>query len=90
MTKKANAVNWIYFPKSQEAPDLVRSVVRVFEGASPQLLKRLPDVSSNEVLEIVRSGGSSLMPSPPGPRWPAVLLLARSPDGYGVYQIGEV
>ena len=49
-------ITWIYFPKSQEAPDIVRSVVRVFETAAPRIHKRLPDVDSNTVLGIVRPG----------------------------------
>lgn len=48
--------NWIYFPKSDDPPQFVRSVVEVFEQAEPTLRARPRELVSNVVLEIVRPG----------------------------------
>jgi len=47
-------INWVFFPKSQDALELVRSVVRVFERASAEI-DETPR-KSDSVLAIVRLG----------------------------------
>lgn len=54
--RATHVTNWIFFPKCEEPPQLVRDVVRVFEEAAPELQRRFEDAVSDVVLEIVRPG----------------------------------
>jgi len=49
-------INWIFFPKSTPAPEVVQSVVQAFKTAEPELQKRAQDLTSDVVLAIVRPG----------------------------------
>ena len=49
-------ISWIYFPKSEQPPQIVLDVVKVFESVETKL-KRQPDkMVSDAVLSIVRPG----------------------------------
>ena len=51
-------INWVFFPKSQEPPELVRSVVQAFEHAAAET--DLTPRKSDAVLAIVRPGLQAL------------------------------
>ena len=48
--------NWIFFPKSEEPPQLAREVVAVFERAAAEIERRFDETVSDVVLEIARPG----------------------------------
>jgi len=52
--------NWIYFPKSDDAPPFVRSVVKVFESYADELHAKSKELSSNGALAILRPGLQAL------------------------------
>jgi len=56
MKTSKSSTNWIYFPKSDDPPTFVRSVVAVFQKAEPELRARAPELVSNVVLSILRPG----------------------------------
>lgn len=60
MPTTAPLTNWIYFPKSDEPPPFVRSVVAVFQGCEADLHARSNELVSNEVLALLRPGLSQL------------------------------
>ncbi len=43
-------INWRYFPKSDEAPQIAVDVVSVFENASTRIESTKHDLNSNDVL----------------------------------------
>jgi hypothetical protein len=49
-------INWQYFPKSREIPDHLRQVVAIFEEYSESISSKTNNLSSNKVLEVLRSG----------------------------------
>ena len=49
-------INWIFFPKSQEAPSLATEVVSIFEAAQAEFKRRFEELTSNVALGIVRPG----------------------------------
>lgn len=51
-----HTTNWMYFPKSEEPPQLVRNVVAVFEAAEEEIEERFDETVSDVVLSIVRPG----------------------------------
>jgi hypothetical protein len=53
-------VGWQYFPKSDEIPPLLAQVVAAFETSHPECDSATHQLSSNEVLAIVRPGLESL------------------------------
>lgn len=52
--------NWMYFPKSNEPGDFIRKVVNVFQSREEQLTKEAENLSSNQVLAILRPGLEAL------------------------------
>jgi hypothetical protein len=52
--------NWIYFPKSDDAPLFVRSVVKVFEDCEDELHAKSNQLSSNGALAILCPGLQAL------------------------------
>lgn len=60
MASKQVRTNWIYFPKSDEPPDFVRSVVRVFESCEDQLHEHAKDLKSDGVLMLLCPGLQAL------------------------------
>lgn len=49
-------INWMYFPKSQEPPEIVHQIVKVFETAEPEIKRHFEEAVSNVVLSFVRPG----------------------------------
>jgi len=49
-------IEWIHFPKSDEAPWIVRKVVDVFKSIAPEIDSYKRDLKSNEVLASVSPG----------------------------------
>lgn len=47
-------INWIWFPKSDEAPELARGIVHAFEDSGPVLAQDDAHLGSNDVLALVR------------------------------------
>jgi hypothetical protein len=48
--------NWMYFPKSNEPGEFIRKVVHVFQAREEQLTKETENLTSNQVLAILRPG----------------------------------
>jgi hypothetical protein len=48
--------NWMYFPKSDEAPSFVRALVQVLEASEDELHAKSKELSSNGVLAILCPG----------------------------------
>ena len=46
-------INWIYYPRSDEATDMALKVVGVFKAASNKIDSELHTLSSNEVLSVI-------------------------------------
>jgi len=46
--------NWIYFPKSANPSEFIRSVVTVFESEESHLVENSKDLDSNSVLAVIR------------------------------------
>lgn len=57
-------VQWLYYPRSREAPQLARQVVRVLEAASPEISSARHNLSSNQVLSRLAPGLDELGWSP--------------------------
>lgn len=53
-------VQWLYYPRSREASQLARQVVRVFEAASPEISSARHNLSSNQVLSRLAPGLAGL------------------------------
>jgi hypothetical protein len=53
-------IEWIYFPKSNEPPPLIRNVVKVFENVGSEINSNFNALKSNEVLSKVGPGLDSL------------------------------
>jgi len=49
-------IEWIYFPKSDEAPSIARKVVEVFRNIAHEIDSHKRDLKSNEVLAKVSPG----------------------------------
>ena len=49
-------INWVYYPRSDEATDIALKVVRVFEAASDRIDSDSHTLSSNEVLSVISDG----------------------------------
>lgn len=60
MTSKQAGTNWIYFPKSDEPPPFVRSVVGVFESCEEELHERGTALKSDGVLALLCPGLQTL------------------------------
>ncbi len=53
-------INWAYYPTASRPPDLVRTIVSVFEGATPDIESRKHELDSNAVLRKVGPGLTAL------------------------------
>lgn len=49
-------ISWIYFPKSEQPPQIVLDVVKVFEDVDTKLKRQPDEMKSDAVLSIVRPG----------------------------------
>ena len=49
-------INWVYYPRSDEATDIALKVVRVFEAASGRIDSDSHTLNSNEVLSAISDG----------------------------------
>jgi hypothetical protein len=54
--KAAAVIEWVFYPRSQEPPDLAREIVKVFEAADSRISSPTHTLSSNETLEQLRAG----------------------------------
>ena len=54
--QQSTKTNWIFFPKSEEPPRLVREVVAVFEAAEEEIEAQFDRAVSDVVLAILRPG----------------------------------
>jgi hypothetical protein len=53
-------INWLYYPRSRKAPDLVRSVVSVFQQVASDIDSGNTKLASNKVLAHVAPGLAAL------------------------------
>ena len=49
-------INWVYYPRSDEATETALKVVKVFKAASNKIDSELHDLKSNEVLSVISGG----------------------------------
>jgi hypothetical protein len=49
-------INWIYYPRSDEATEMILKVIKVFKEASNRIDSESHTLSSNEVLSEISSG----------------------------------
>ncbi len=54
--RKAQGVNWIYFPSSRRPPQLAQDVITAFDKVGATISSRTNTLSSNEVLRVVAPG----------------------------------
>ena len=51
---KHSKINWIYFPKSDKPPEIVKSIVKSFEASLGEFSLDTKTLQSNDVLRILR------------------------------------